>query len=217
MHYIWPVLVQMILAIAILVFHPRLGYTIEACYHPHNCAPQYTIGKDDTRDAVQQMFIGKEDYVIRVCDCTLTWNPESPKPTLNSINLTFTVREKIAVCGAVGSRKSSFLPTLLGKIPKVFRAVQVAGRIGEQGLNMSGGQKQRIQIARALYCDAYIYLLDDPFSVVDAHTTADLFNDYVMRALVEKKPCYPSSGIPSCWVLYLGYARRRNTTIKVLL
>lgn len=46
--------------------------------------------------------------------------------------------------------------------------------IGERGVNLSGGQKQRIQLARALYQDADIYLLDDPFNAVDAHTA--LFN-----------------------------------------
>ncbi|RZR96825.1 hypothetical protein BHM03_00025909 [Ensete ventricosum] len=38
--------------------------------------------------------------------------------------------------------------------------------IGERGVNLSGGQKQRIQLARALYQDADIYLLDDPFSAI---------------------------------------------------
>ena len=47
--------------------------------------------------------------------------------------------------------------------------------IGQRGINMSGGQKQRIQLARAVYNDADIYLLDDPFSAVDAHTAAILF------------------------------------------
>jgi ABC-type multidrug transport system fused ATPase/permease subunit len=47
--------------------------------------------------------------------------------------------------------------------------------IGERGINLSGGQKQRIQIARALYHDADIYLFDDPFSAVDAHTGLHLF------------------------------------------
>lgn len=47
--------------------------------------------------------------------------------------------------------------------------------IGQRGINMSGGQKQRIQLARAVYSDADIYLLDDPFSAVDAHTAASLF------------------------------------------
>lgn len=48
--------------------------------------------------------------------------------------------------------------------------------IGERGVNLSGGQKQRLQLARALYQDADIYLLDDPFSAVDAHTATSLFN-----------------------------------------
>lgn len=48
--------------------------------------------------------------------------------------------------------------------------------IGQRGLNLSGGQKQRLQLARAFYNDADIYLLDDPFSAVDAHTAAILFN-----------------------------------------
>jgi ABC-type bacteriocin/lantibiotic exporter with double-glycine peptidase domain len=47
--------------------------------------------------------------------------------------------------------------------------------IGQRGINLSGGQKQRIQLARAVYRDADIYLLDDPFSAVDAHTAAILF------------------------------------------
>ncbi|CAA7402677.1 unnamed protein product [Spirodela intermedia] len=58
--------------------------------------------------------------------------------------------------------------------------------IGERGVNLSGGQKQRIQLARALYQDADVYLLDDPFSAVDAHTATSLFNEYVMGGLSGK-------------------------------
>ncbi|KAI7750664.1 hypothetical protein M8C21_029508, partial [Ambrosia artemisiifolia] len=58
--------------------------------------------------------------------------------------------------------------------------------IGQRGINMSGGQKQRIQLARAVYNDADIYLLDDPFSAVDAHTASSLFNDCVMTCLQGK-------------------------------
>jgi ABC-type multidrug transport system fused ATPase/permease subunit len=49
-------------------------------------------------------------------------------------------------------------------------------QIGERGVNLSGGQKQRLQLARALYQNSDIYLLDDPFSSVDAHTATSLFD-----------------------------------------
>lgn len=44
-----------------------------------------------------------------------------------------------------------------------------------QGANLSGGQKQRISLARAVYQDCDIYLLDDPLSAVDANIKRYLF------------------------------------------
>ncbi|KKK20522.1 hypothetical protein ARAM_001110 [Aspergillus rambellii] len=41
--------------------------------------------------------------------------------------------------------------------------------IGERGITISGGQKQRLNIARAIYFNAELVLLDDPLSAVDAH------------------------------------------------
>ncbi|XP_052077020.1 multidrug resistance-associated protein 1-like [Mytilus californianus] len=49
--------------------------------------------------------------------------------------------------------------------------------IGEKGINLSGGQKQRVSLARALYQDADVYLLDDPLSAVDAHVGKHIFDE----------------------------------------
>ena len=48
--------------------------------------------------------------------------------------------------------------------------------IGERGVSLSGGQKARVNLARALYIDADIYLLDDPLSAVDTHVGRHLFD-----------------------------------------
>ncbi|KAF5462508.1 hypothetical protein F2P56_018511 [Juglans regia] len=58
--------------------------------------------------------------------------------------------------------------------------------IGERGINLSGGQKQRLQLARAVYQDCDIYLLDDVFSAVDAHTGTEIFKKCVRGALKGK-------------------------------
>lgn len=55
--------------------------------------------------------------------------------------------------------------------------------IGERGITLSGGQKQRINIARAIYSDAGIVLLDDPLSAVDAHVGSHIFNEAICGLL----------------------------------
>ncbi|XP_048247435.1 ATP-binding cassette sub-family C member 5-like isoform X2 [Haliotis rufescens] len=58
--------------------------------------------------------------------------------------------------------------------------------IGERGLNLSGGQKQRISMARAVYSDSEIYLLDDPLSAVDVHVGQHIANEVLLKMLKGK-------------------------------
>ncbi|KAI6224767.1 Mrp-4 [Aphelenchoides besseyi] len=51
--------------------------------------------------------------------------------------------------------------------------------IGEKGINLSGGQKARISMARAVYQNHDIYLLDDPLSAVDATVGKQLFTNVI--------------------------------------
>ncbi|KAM6223921.1 ATP-binding cassette sub-family C member 5-like [Rhynchocyon petersi] len=58
--------------------------------------------------------------------------------------------------------------------------------IGERGANLSGGQRQRISLARALYSDRNIYILDDPLSALDAHVGNHIFNTAIRKHLKSK-------------------------------
>jgi ABC-type multidrug transport system fused ATPase/permease subunit len=59
--------------------------------------------------------------------------------------------------------------------------------IGERGVNISGGQKARISLARAVYSNADIYLLDDPLSAVDPEVANAIFNECLIEAAKEGK------------------------------
>jgi ABC-type multidrug transport system fused ATPase/permease subunit len=179
-------------------------------------------------DAVQRLPSGSSDFAININNGCFSWEASPQVPTLKDLNFKVTPGMRVAVCGTVGSGKSSLISCILGEIPKLSGEVQICGKtayvsqsawiqsgkiqenilfgmemneekydrvlescslkkdleilpfgdqtiIGERGINLSGGQKQRIQIARALYQDADIYLFDDPFSAVDAHTGSHLF------------------------------------------
>ncbi|KAJ7977163.1 ABC transporter C family member 5 [Quillaja saponaria] len=190
-------------------------------------------------DATIVLSRGVSNIAIEIKDGIFCWDPSSPSPTLSGIDIKVQSGMRVAVCGMVGSGKSSFLSCILGEIPKLSGEVRVCGSsayvsqsawiqsgnieenilfgspmdkpkyknvlhacslkkdlelfshggqtiIGDRGINLSGGQKQRVQLARALYQDADIYLLDDPFSAVDAHTGSDLFKEYILTALADK-------------------------------
>ncbi len=67
-------------------------------------------------------------------------------------------------------------------MPEYFSLQFVGGdetEIGERGINLSGGQKQRVSLARAVYQDSDIYLLDDTLSAVDSHVAKHIFENVI--------------------------------------
>ncbi|KAG0315351.1 Canalicular multispecific organic anion transporter 1, partial [Linnemannia gamsii] len=67
--------------------------------------------------------------------------------------------------------------------------------IGEKGINLSGGQKQRISIARAVYANADVYILDDPLSAVDAHVDHHIFKHALTTILANKTRILVTNGV----------------------
>ena len=59
-------------------------------------------------------------------------------------------------------------------------------RIGERGVSLSGGQRARVSLARAVYSEADVYLLDDPLSAVDAKVGKHLFDKCICGVLASR-------------------------------
>ncbi|KAL0364280.1 UNVERIFIED_CONTAM: ABC transporter C family member 3 [Sesamum angustifolium] len=192
---------------------------------------QSFIMEDDQKRLLHYCTASKPGIAIEIEAGEFAWqNREGKKPTIKiTKKLKISKGSKVAICGSVGSGKTSFLCSILGEIPRIsgpsiktygskafvpqsawiqtgtIRDNVLFGKemnrdlyenvveacalnhdiemwadgdlcvVGERGLNLSGGQKQRIQMARVLYSNSDIYLLDDPFSAVDAHTGAHMF------------------------------------------
>ena len=174
-----------------------------------------------------------KNVMVEVQRGNFSWDPEETQ-ILYEIDLDLKQKTLTAICGAVGSGKSSLIFAILGQMYRVNgvppvkirgtiayvgqqawiinatlkdnivfgrpfnedlyqKTVEACGlvpdiemlpagdatEIGERGINLSGGQKQRVSIARAVYAQSDIYLLDDPLSAVDAHVGRHIFDNVV--------------------------------------
>ncbi|MCO5144478.1 MAG: ABC transporter transmembrane domain-containing protein [Oligoflexia bacterium] len=70
------------------------------------------------------------------------------------------------------STKASCLQKDLSQLPAGLYT-----EIGEKGVNLSGGQKQRVSLARAIYYQPTLAILDDPLSAVDPNTELSLVDN----------------------------------------
>eukprot|EP00092_Neocalanus_flemingeri_P010518 GFUD01011332.1.p1 GENE.GFUD01011332.1~~GFUD01011332.1.p1 ORF type:complete len:1535 (+),score=298.00 GFUD01011332.1:327-4607(+) len=59
-------------------------------------------------------------------------------------------------------------------------------KVGEGGITLSGGQRARVALARAVYQDKDIYLIDDIFSAVDGHVAAQIYKKCILGLLQNK-------------------------------
>ncbi|KAJ3319291.1 hypothetical protein HDV06_006399 [Boothiomyces sp. JEL0866] len=117
----------------------------------------------------------------------------------------YQINGKIAYCAQIpwiltGSIEKNILLNLPLDQSKLDHVVAVSGlesdlkmladgiktEIGENGVNLSGGQKARVSLARSLYADADIYLLDDPIAALDAQVGRQVFSKAVKEYLADR-------------------------------
>ena len=58
--------------------------------------------------------------------------------------------------------------------------------LGQRGENLSGGQKARISLARAVYRDAQVLVMDDPISALDKKVMSQIFAQLFLKELKHK-------------------------------
>lgn len=88
------------------------------------------------------------------------------------------LRENI-LFGSEYDEQKYFTVLKLCQLEEDLRALHLGDmtQIGERGANLSGGQKQRISIARAVYSDSDIYLIDDTLSALDFEVGKKIMED----------------------------------------
>eukprot|EP00884_Botryococcus_braunii_P005633 jgi/Botrbrau1/15070/Bobra.0286s0003.1 len=70
--------------------------------------------------------------------------------------------------------------------------------IGDRGTTLSGGQRARLALARAVYQDADVYLLDDVLAAVDSHVAASLVNNVICGPILGGKTRVVVTHSPAC-------------------
>lgn len=96
--------------------------------------------------------------------------------------------------------------------------------IGEKGITLSGGQKQRVSLARALYSNSLVVILDDCLSAVDSHTALWIYENCISGPLMANRTCIlVSHNVPltvqnADWVVMIDNGRvKSQDTPQVLL
>ncbi|TVU00027.1 hypothetical protein EJB05_54570 [Eragrostis curvula] len=78
-------------------------------------------------DAVTQVPRSDSCYDVEIDQGIFSWELESPSPTITDVELRVKRGMKVAICGMVGSGKSSLLSCILGEMPKLEGTVRVSG------------------------------------------------------------------------------------------
>ncbi|MCL2774178.1 MAG: ABC transporter ATP-binding protein/permease [Oscillospiraceae bacterium] len=120
------------------------------------------IKKYNRRDVYRHFSAVFQDFSILAATVA-----ENISQTENGIDAT-----KVQVCA-----DKSGITEKINKLPKKFDT-NVGRDVYEDGTEFSGGETQRLMLARALYKDAPVIILDEPTAALDPIAESDMYNKY---------------------------------------
>ncbi|RVW50163.1 ABC transporter C family member 3 [Vitis vinifera] len=114
-------------------------------------------------DVIERLPKGSSDTAIEIVDGNFSWDLSSPNPTLKDINLRVCRGMRVAVCGTVGSGKSSLLSCMLGEVPKISGILKLCGTkayVAQSPWIQSGKIEENILFGKEMDRERYERVLD---------------------------------------------------------
>ncbi|GKV43844.1 hypothetical protein SLEP1_g51092 [Rubroshorea leprosula] len=114
-------------------------------------------------DVIERLPRGSSDTAIEIVDGNFSWDLSTSSVTLKDVNLKVQHGMRIAVCGTVGSGKSSFLSCILGEIPKVSGTVRLCGTkayVAQSPWIQSGKIEENILFGKGMDRERYEMVLE---------------------------------------------------------
>uniref|UniRef100_A0A8C4WSK5 ATP binding cassette subfamily C member 10 n=1 Tax=Gopherus evgoodei TaxID=1825980 RepID=A0A8C4WSK5_9SAUR len=195
--YLWAAL-PVVVSIVIFITYVLLGHQLTATkvftalalvgmlILPLNNFPWVLNGILDAKVSLDriQHFLELSDQDLHAY--YITDGPRDPSSALEMHHSTFSwspPREESTRQHLSGGTLQIFIQDLA--VAKILPAGDQT-EVGENGVTLSGGQKARIALARAVYQEKEIYLLDDPLAAVDADVANHLMQKCILGVLKHK-------------------------------
>lgn len=128
--------------------------------------------------------------------------PQSIFLSDNSIkeNIAFGIDDNMNLSEVQNAAKLAHIDSIIDNLPEGYKT-----NVGERGVRLSGGQKQRIGIARALYKNVLVLVLDEATSSLDTKTESSVMKsiDRLSKNLTVFFVAHRISTLKNCDIIYV--------------
>ena len=155
------------------------------------------INKNELVTIIGETGSGKSCLINAILNNLELLNPDNSEITFNCPEISYASQDPWIMNGTIRDNIIFYNKFNQERYNQVIKACQLdkdldnlkykdKTEVGSTGNNLSGGQRARISLARALYKDADIYLLDDPIPSVDTFVSMKIFHQGILNFLKNK-------------------------------